>query len=149
MINTCLAQCRRWCSDNMYSKISKRASLRCSISRIVRTNDLCEQGGFPLRAVAHGSQSSLCTPGVWYPVNYSALITVWINSHHTACCVLLVLLPILWIIVQSASWVIFVLALSAMSHWTNCCLSCCFVPISDIFDQAPANCQDLDPHGPG
>jgi len=48
-----------------------------------------------------------------------------------------------------ASWVIFLVAASAASRWTNWCLHCCCVPISDVFNVAPANRLDFDPLAAG
>jgi len=48
-----------------------------------------------------------------------------------------------------ASWVVFLVDALAALRWTNWCLRSCCVPISNIFDEAPANQLDLDPLGPG
>jgi len=48
-------------------------------------------------------------------------------------------------ILKSASWVIFLVAASPASRWTNWCLRSCCVPISDELNELPANRLDFNP----
>jgi hypothetical protein len=66
----------------------------------------------------------------------------YILLHSTACCVAILLLPVLGMIFKFASWVIFLVAPSAGSLWTNWCLQCCCKPMGNVFDVAPGNQLD-------
>jgi len=59
------------------------------------------------------------------------------------------LLPVLKMIFKCASCVMGLVAASAASRWTNWYLRSCCVPISDVFDEAPANWPHFDSLGPG
>jgi len=74
---------------------------------------------------------------------------IWINSDQITCCIVFLLLPVLWMIFICASWVIFLVAALAASWWTNWCLHSCCVPVSDLFDRAPFDWLDSDPLLPG
>ena len=120
-----------------------------SIPRTVRANALVDHGGISLRAAINWSRSSWRTSAIWYMINWRPLTTVWMYSHPSACCFLFVLLPVLGTIFNCASWVIFSVAALAVSCWTNWCLHYCCVPLSDVFDEAPANRLDWNLLRPG
>jgi len=129
--------------------IPELTSSWCSIPRTVQTTAVVDHGGFPWWEVINWSHSNLCKPVAWCTGNLYLLTTVCINSHPTACCFFFVLLPMLRMIYQCASWVIFWVAALAVSRWTNWCLYSCCVPMSDVFEEAPANRLNLDLLGPG
>jgi len=82
-------------------------------------------------------------------VHSRPLTMVWIYSHLTARCLLLVLLPVLRTIFKCVSWIAFFVAALAASRWINWFLRSCCVPMIDVLDEAPANSLDLDSLWPG
>jgi len=120
-----------------------------SISQIVRTNALVDHGHFPVRAAINWVCSSWHILAACATVYWRPLTTVWINSHPTACCSLLMLLPVLRTSFKCVSWVIYLVAALAELRWCNWCLRSYCVPISDVFHDVPANWLDLDPYRPG
>jgi len=149
VIQACFVQSGGCLSGYSSAKIPQLTTSWCSFSQTVQTNACFNHEGFPLRAAMNWSHSSWRTSAVWYMVNWQPLTTVWICSHAPACCFLFVMLPVLRTIFKCASWVILLVAALAASRRTHWCLRSCCVPISDIFDEAPANPLDLDPLGPG
>jgi hypothetical protein len=149
MIKAWFVNSRGPVSRNWYTKILELTTALCSILRTMRTNALVDRAGFPLRAAIHWSLSSQRTPATWYPVNWRPFIAVWVYSHPTACRFLFVLLPVLWTNFKCGSWVIFLVAALAASRWIDKCLHSCCVPISDVFDEEPANRLDSHPLRPG
>jgi len=105
----------------------------------VRTNACVDPGGLPLRAAIYLLRSALRTPAVHYSVNRPPFALILIYSHPTACCFLFVLLPVLQTMFKCASWVICLVAVFAVSRWTNLCLRSCCVPSISVFDVAPTN----------
>jgi len=115
----------------------------------VQTNALVDHGCFPLRTTINWSRISRRTAAICYTVNWWLLTAVWRYSHPTGCCFLFVLLPVLRTIFKCSSSVMYLVAASAPSRWTNWCRRSCCVPTSDIFDEASANWPAIDPLGPG
>jgi hypothetical protein len=96
-------------------KILAHTTSWCSISQTVRTNAFIDHGGFLIRAMINWSHISWLAPAVWYIVNWWPLTTGWIYSQPSVYYFWFVLLPVLWTISESASWVIyFVAALGAL-----------------------------------
>ena len=110
----------------------------------MRIHAVVNHGGFQWRAPIKWSHSSWHTPVVCIMITWRSLTMVWTDSHPTACLLLLVLLSVLQRILKCVSWVLFLGAALAASHWTNWCLRSCCVPISDVFDEASANRLDMD-----
>jgi len=131
------------------AKLPEYWTSRGSISRALRTNALVDHRWFPLREAIDLSTSTRRTLAVCYTVHWRPLTTVWRYLHPTAYCFFFVLLPVWRKIFKCASWVLYLVAVSAASWWTNWCLRYCCLPISDIFDAAPAHWSDLDRLGPG
>ena len=129
---------REYLSRNLSVKIPELTTLWDSILQTVWTNALVDHGGFLLRAAMNWLCSSQCSSTVCYMVNWQPFSTVWICSHPTACCFLLVLHPVLVMIFQCASWVIVLVAALAVLWWTNRCLHSSCVPMSAVFDEVPA-----------
>ena len=113
------------------------------------TNAVAENGGFLLRAAINSLRSSLQTPAVRYALHWTRLAVIWTYIHPTTCCSLFLLLPILQMIFQCASWVICLGAALAVLWWTNLCLHSCFGARISIFVVPPANLPVLDPLSPG
>jgi len=74
---------------------------------------------------------------------------VWLYSHPTGWYFLFLLLPVLRTICKCAYWAISLVGTLADSRWTNWCQRSGCVPITDVFDEVPANWVDLDLLGPG
>jgi len=55
------------------------------------------------------------------------------------------LLAVLWTILNSASWVIYLVTALAASQWTNCSLCSCCGPMSMVFNAAPGNWPESNP----
>jgi len=149
VINACFDQSLGSLSWNSSTKIPELMTSWCYISHTGRRNALFDHGGFPLQIAINWSHNSRRTPVTWYTVNWRPFTMVWRYSHPTACCFLLVLLPVLWTIFNCASWVIFLVAALAPSQWTNWGLCSCCVLLSAVFDEAPANRLDSDSLRPG
>jgi len=139
----------RYLSGCSSAEISALKTSWCSISLTEWRNIIVDHGRFPIRAAMNVSYSSLCTPTVRYMVNWRPFTMVWRYSHPTVWCFLFMLLPVIWTISNCASWVIFLVAAVAASWCTNWSLRSCCVPMSDLFDKAPANWLHLDPLTPG
>jgi len=108
---------------------------------------------WPWRFSVMGS-NELLTPlsrtlAVCYTVDQWPLSSIQIYTHPTACCFWFLQFPVLRMIVKCASWVIRLVAALAASQWTNWCLRSCWLPLSEVFDVAPANWLDFNPHPPG
>jgi hypothetical protein len=136
-------------SWNFSAKIPDLTTSWCSIFRTGWTNAFVDYGGFPLLAAINWSSSFQCTPAVYYTVNWLPFTIVWIYSHWTACCFIIVLLSVLMMIFKCASRVISLVGAMTASWWTNWCLRSGCVTITDVLDKAPVNRPDLDPLGPG
>ena len=149
MIKACFVHCRGCVSANSSAQIPELTTSWCSISWIVRTNAFDYHGGFPLWAAINWSHSSLQTPPVCCTINCRPFTMIWIHSHPTACCFSLLLLPVLGMIFECASWVISLVAALAASGWPTWCLLSCCVPIIAVLDVAPANRLDWDLLPPG
>ena len=115
----------------------------------MRINALANHGWFPFQAARNGLGSSICIPGVPYTVNWRPFTVLWINWDPIACCLFFLLLSVLLMICQCASWVILSMAALAESHWTNCCLHCSCDQASDTSVEAPIERLDSDPLSPG
>ena len=135
----CFVHSRGFLSGNLCANIPELTTSWCLIPLTLRTNDFLDHGDFPLRVARNWSRSSLRTPAVYYTINRRLFTTICLYLHPTACCCLILRLPVLRTIVKWVSWVIFLVAASAASRWTSWCLHCCCMPMSDVFDVSPAN----------
>jgi len=102
-------------SGNSSREIWELTTSWCSISQTVQTDTIDDHGGFTLWAATNWSGSSLQTPAVRSTMNWQPVTSIWIHSHLTACCILFVLLPVLWRMIHCASWVVCLLAPLATS----------------------------------
>jgi len=143
--NACFVRSLGCLSGNLSAKTQDLATSWCSISRSVLTEAFIDHGGFRLCAVIDWSHSSsLHTHTVRYMVNWRLITMICIYLHPIACCFWFLLLPALWTIFKCTSEGIFLVAASAALWWTNWCLHSRCVPMSDIFDIAPAKQLDFD-----
>ena len=110
----------------------------------MQTNALVDLEGFPLQAAIYWSCSSPCISVVHYEVSWWLFNAIWRILHAVACCFLFLLLLVLWTNFTSSSWVISSLAALAASRWTNWCRCCCYVPVSDAFDEVPIDQLNSD-----
>jgi hypothetical protein len=149
VIKACFVQSLGCLSQNSSAKIPELSILGCLISWAVRTTDLIDHGGFRLREAMNWSRRSRSTTTLSSTVDWWPLTQKWIYSHPTACCDFFMQLPVLLTIVKCASRVKCLVGALGASRWTHWCLRFCCVPIGDVFDEVPANRQDLDPLGPG
>jgi len=149
VFKACFVHWRGCVLGHSYAKIPELTNSWCSIWRTVRMNSLVDHGGFPLCAAINLSRRSIGTPVIRYTVNWWPFTTVWIYSHPNQRCFLFALRSVLQTIFQSASWRILWVTALAELWWTHWGLRSGCVPMSDIFDEAPANQLDLDPLWPG
>jgi len=145
VINGWFIHSQRHLRRHSCATISQLTTSWCWILRTVGTNALVDHGGFPLLVEIDWSRSPHRKPATWYAVHWQPMTPVWIYSHETAYFILFVLLPVLWTIFKCASWVIFSVAALAASRKTTWCLRSCWLPIRDIFYEAP----DSHPLRPG
>ena len=120
-------------------KIGEPTTSWCLISRTVGTNAMVDHWSFSLQAAINRSHSSLHIPAVCCMVCWRLITAIWIYSHSIACCFLFLLPSVLQMIVQIATCVLFSVAASAASRWTNWCVCCCCVPLSAALDAAPVD----------
>jgi hypothetical protein len=148
VITACIVHSQRCISRNLSRKTPVQTISWCAILRTEQTNALVDHWGYELWAAIHWSNSFWRTPAVCDTVKWWLFTKVWIYSHLTACCYSFVLHPVLLKIFKCAFWVIFLVTALGVFWWTNWCLHSCCVPKSVIFDNAPANCLDVDPLWP-
>jgi len=91
----CSVHSRRRLSPSLSAKIPELTTLWSSISRIVRTSDLVDHGGFLLHAAMNWSRSASSTRPVHYSVSWLLSTSISINSHPIAYSFMYLLLLVL------------------------------------------------------
>jgi hypothetical protein len=140
--------CGCW-SGNSSGRIPEQTTSWCSFLGTVRTNTFVYDGCSQLQAKMNLLRSSLWILALWYLPNWLPFSLIWIHSHLSAYCFSFLLLPVLRMIFEFASWVRYLVAAIVMLRWTHWNLGSCCVPIIAVLDVAPTNWLDLDPLPPG
>jgi len=113
-----------------------------SIWWTVQTNASVDYGSLLIWAEMNSSWSTLLVSPIHYMVGWKSFTIFSIYSHSTGWCFLFVLLPVLWMIFNCRSLVIFLWAPLAAMRRTHSRLRSCCVPESDELAAMPT-----DPHG--
>ena len=130
------------------AKIPQRTTTWCLVSTTMQTDAVNDQGGFTAQAAMNWSGRSRRTPVVRHMVKWPPFSTMCRYIYLTTCLSVFLQLPVSWKIFRWASWVIFLVAASAVSRWTDFCPHCGVMSMSDVFNLSPANWSDYYPLAP-
>ena len=114
----------------------------------MQTNALVDHAGFQLWAAIHWSHISWGTPALWYIIRWRPCTSIRLQLHPMACCFLLFLLPVLRIIFDCASRVMFWVAAFAVLGWTMGCLHCSWVSAGGVLVEPAVILLDSVPLSP-